>query len=35
VSDPDGEAAKALRTVAERLVGLGPRRIAHPELKIV
>lgn len=33
--DPDSEVAGALRQVAIRLSELGPRRIAHPELKIV
>ena len=34
-AEPESEAAEALRGVAERLVEIGPRRIAHPELKIV
>ncbi len=35
VSDPDSEAAQAFTAVGARLEEIGPRRIAHPELKIV
>lgn len=35
VVDPDGEASQAFHGVASRIVEIGPRRIAHPELKIV
>ncbi len=35
VSDPDSEAAQAFTAIGARLEEIGPRRIAHPELKIV
>lgn len=35
VVDPDDEAAQAFVSVAARIEELGPRKIAHPELKIV
>lgn len=35
VVDPDDEAARVFAEIADRLDEMGPRKIAHPELKIV
>jgi len=34
VTEPDSEAAAAFAAIAERLDGLAPRRVRHPELRI-
>lgn len=34
-ADPEGEAARVFTGIAERVEAMGPRKIAHPELKIV